>query len=226
MSNVTALVLLSGGRDSMLAAGLAIERGHIILPITFDNGHMRGTERAQFVVDSLLESYGREKVDELVIESTAKKMYEYVKFLWYRKSSVLAQTYPDLQLYQAHCLACKAAMYARAIEICKSFGFRYLVDGARKSQGFFVDLEEMRHRFSELCHKYGVELLTPVYDLESDQERKRMLDDRGLPTKTLEPQCYLGCPLAGKLSSEERESLRKFYDNELVKCVTRDIERS
>ena len=114
-------------------------------------------------------------------------------------------------------------MYAHAIVFCRAASVGYLIDGMRESQGFFVDLPEMHGRFSSLCVENGVELLTPVYGLTSDWKRKRMLCDRGMPTKTLEPQCFLGCPLHGGLSDAARGSLAAFFDDEILAAVRADI---
>ena len=146
----------------------------------------------------------------------------YMQKSWTTQSRFLAQQYPDLLMYQAHCLACKTAMYGQVLRYIDGFGIKHLVDGVRKCQGFFVDLEEMHERFSDLCQHFGVELITPVYDLESDLTRKRMLNERGLPTKTLEPQCFLGCPMKAPLNAEEIRSLSWFYDKELIKYVLCD----
>ena len=51
-----------------------------------------------------------------------------------------------------------------------------------------------------------------------------MLCDRDMPTKALEPQCFLGCPLTGTLSDKERESLSLFFDSELARFALRDIQ--
>ncbi len=220
----TAAVLLSGGRDSLLAACLVIEQGFSIIPIICNNGHMEGIDRAQLTVANLKERYGGNRVEDLMQCNTGMTLHSYMLSLWYKKPGELYLQYPDLEMCQAHCLACKAAMYIHIISFCRAKGINYVVDGMRETQGFFVDLPEMRERFGLLCSQNEIELITPVYELLSDLRRKRMLCDRGMPTKTLEPQCFLGCPLAGALSYKERESLSAFFDNELVQFARRDIQ--
>ena len=224
LENVAA-VLLSGGRDSLLASALVLENRCSIVPVICDNGHMEGVDRARYAVHHLQEVYCSKRVADLVVCKTGIALLQYMQKSWIKKSRFLAQDYPDLLMYQVHCLACKTAMYGQLLRFCNEHGIKCLVDGVRKCQGFFVDLEEMHERFTELCERFGVDLLTPVYGLESDLERKRMLNDRGLPTKTLEPQCFLGCPMKGALGEEERRSLVWFYDKELKKYVLHDIQR-
>lgn len=223
MNEKRAVVLLSGGRDSLLSACLSIEQGFNIIPVICNNGHMEGVERAQFAVVSLKERYGDCRVDDLKQCITGMTLYSYMLSLWYKSPDELLCQYPNLQMYQAHCLACKVSMYVHALAFCKAISVGYIVDGMRENQGFFVDLPEMRERFIALCSQNEVKLITPVYGLLSDLQRKRMLCDRSMPTKTLEPQCFLGCPLAGSLSTKERESLTAFFDCELAEAAIRDI---
>lgn len=224
MDEERAVVLLSGGRDSLLAACLSVEQGFNIIPIVCNNGHIEGVERVQFAVSSLKARYGGNRVDDLKRCNIGMTLHLYMLSLWYKKPDELLCRYPNLQMYQAHCLACKVSMYVHALAFCKAMSVGYIVDGMRENQGFFVDLPEMRERFIALCSQNETKLVTPVYGLLSDLQRKRMLCDRGMPTKTLEPQCFLGCPLTASLSTEERESLTAFFDEELAQPAMQDIQ--
>lgn len=219
------LHMLSGGRDSFLSACLLIEEGFSVRMVTFDNGHIDGVDRAAQVARWIAERYPNADVSYLHPMKTAMTLLLYMQSEWYRKSSERMEKYPELQTYQAHCLACKSAMYVHALAYCKAHGIRYLSEGAREEQGFFVELPEMKERYEALCKMNGVDLKLPVFDLKSDLERKRELSDRGLPTKTFEPQCYLGCPLNNPLSVGERRDLAKYYDEELLPLLQRDIDR-
>lgn len=221
--NEKTVVLLSGGRDSLLAACLSIEHGFNIIPVICNNGHMEGIERAQLAVSSLRDRYGHSKVDELKQCTTGMTLHSYMLSLWYKNPTELVNQYPNLQMYQAHCLACKVSMYVHVLAFCKAMSIGYIVDGMRENQGFFVDSQEMHKRLMGMCSKNEVKLLTPVYNLSSDLQRKRMLCDRGMPTKTLEPQCFLGCPLNGSLSDKEKESLAAFFDDVLFRVAMQDI---
>lgn len=217
------LHMLSGGRDSFLSACLLIEQGYEVQMVTFDNGHMDSIERVEQVVDWIFERYPNENIKYLKPMKTAMTLHCYMCSEWYRKAKDRIKNYPELQTYQVHCLTCKTAMYVHAIAYCKAHGIKYISEGARKQQGFFVELSEMQERYERLCQKNGIQLLWPVYELDSDLKRKRQLLDRGLSTKTLEPQCYLGCPLKGALSNEERRDLAKYFDIELMPLLMDDI---
>lgn len=215
-----ALVLLSGGRDSLLSACLKLDCGMEIIPAVCYNGHMEGVDRVQLCVDSLKKRYGS-NVRDLVQFYTGMTMQSYLLDFWTNDTDHRFDNFP---LYQVHCLACKSAMYAHAISYCKAKEIRYLIDGMRKNQGFFVDTEIMKNHFSDLCYEQGVHLLTPVYELESDLDRKRMLSEHGLPTKTLEPQCFLGCPLRKELTDEECAELDFFYVKFLRDAIKQSIQ--
>ena len=106
-------------------------------------------------------------------------------------------------------------MYLVAIAYCKAMGIGYISEGARKQQGFFVELDDMKNRYEKLCMENDIQLIWPVYELESDTERKIELGRRGLLTKTLEPQCHIGRPQLHKLDEKEKESLSRYYDAEI-----------
>lgn len=220
-----ALLMLSGGRDSFLSAALLLEQGYTLEMVTFDSGHIDNIERVSAVASWLKECYPSERVHYLKPTKTGMTLHSYMMKDWYRKSKERESLFPELQSYQAHCLSCKTAMYVHAISYCIAHKIPFLAEGARKQQGFFVELPEMKERYERLCALNGIKLLWPVYELESDVERKRFLNERGLSTKTLEPQCYLGCPLRKPLTAEERRDLSRYYDMELYPRLQEDIDR-
>ena len=214
---VDVALLFSGGRDSLLAGALLLEQGYRVHFLTCDNGHIDYVKRAKETVFELKDK-GACVIPPII--STASLFYNLMLPEWQRKSAERIKLYPEVQTYQIHCLTCRYAMYVEAISYCKKHNISYLAEGARKSQGFFIELPEMRDRLVELCSSQGITLLLPVYDLESDQKRKRMLADRGLTTKTLEPQCNLGSPIPTPLSDVERRDLTLYYEKELKnKCL-------
>ena len=218
------LHMLSGGRDSLLAAALLVEQGYNLELITFDNGHIDGIERVSAVADCLEARYPEGTVTYLKPTKIGMTFHRYMMQEWYRKSREREELFPELQSYQAHCLSCRTAMYVHAIAYCVAHNIPFLSEGAREQQGFFVELPEMKERYEQLCETYGIQLLWPVYELASDMERKRLLDERELQTKTWEPQCYLGCPLRAPLTTEERRDLSHYYDIELLPQLQKDIE--
>lgn len=222
--NQRVLHMLSGGRDSFLAAALLVEQGYKLEMITFDNGHIDGISYVSEVADALRAHYPEGTVTYVKPVKMGMTLHNYMMKDWYRKSRERDELFPELQSYQAHCLSCRTAMYVHAIAHCIAHNIPFLSEGAREQQGFFVELPEMKERYEHLCQNNGIKLLWPVYGLKSDTKRKRLLDDRGFETKTHEPQCYLGCPLRTPLTAEERRDLSRYYDIELFPQLQEDIE--
>lgn len=83
----------------------------------------------------------------------------------------------------------------------------------------------MVKRYKTLTQQYNIELLLPVYELSDEWERKLKLSDRGYIPKTLEPQCWIGCPLREELSSDEVNSLSEYYDMEMKPKLSDIIEK-
>ena len=59
MQTEQVLSMISGGRDSLLAACLLIEDGYSVIPVTFDNGHIKGIKRVNKVYHTREKKYLR-----------------------------------------------------------------------------------------------------------------------------------------------------------------------
>jgi len=75
----------------------------------------------------------------------------------------------------------------------------------------------MIKRFRDFFAEYSIELLLPVWDLESDWERKNLLLLRGFVPKTIEPQCLIGVGLpGGRIPDEEIQKAAENYFNKVI----------
>ncbi|RHB41917.1 hypothetical protein DW886_15285 [Enterocloster aldenensis] len=209
------LLMFSGGRDSYLAACKLIEKGYYVHMITFDNGCTSNLKAVKSVAKTVIDHYGKDCAKYLGIWNTAWHKMMLDKNLQYMKPKDMITNYPELLPYEATCLCCRTSMYLVAIAYCKAMEIGYISEGARKQQGFFVELDDMKNRYEKLCIKNDIQLIWPVYEMESDTERKIELGRRGLLTKTLEPQCHIGRPQLHKLNEKEKESLSQYYDIEI-----------
>lgn len=218
------LLMFSGGRDSYLAACKLIEKGYYVHMITFDNGCTSNLDVVKEVANTIIAKYGIHHADYAGVWKTAWHNMLLDKNLCYMKPKELVINYPELLPYEATCLSCRTSMYLVSIAYCKAKNIQYISEGARKQQGFFVELDEMKNRYEKLCMEHGIQLIWPVYELESDTERKIELGRRGLLTKTLEPQCNIGRPQRQKLTEEEKESLSRYYDMEIQPYLKKLIE--
>lgn len=209
------LVMLSGGRDSFLATCRLIEQGYHVCMVTYDNGCTSNIKAAAQVAKRIIKKYSASRASFIGIYSVTTYLYRLQETYLYKTTSESSKRYPNLIPAQLPCIACRTGMYLEAIVYCKTHNIQCIAEGARKVQKFIVELPEMIERYKMLAQKNEIELVLPVYELSDDWERKLELADRGYIPKTLEPQCWLGCPLRQELCPSEIMSLVNYYDNEI-----------
>lgn len=225
------LVMLSGGRDSFLTVCKMIALGYHVHLITYDNGCMSGTDNVEILVERIIKRFGEDKVSNAGIHSIAQNIKVLMKKVLYEEPINICSKYPHLIYNQLNCLACHSVMYLHSIAYCKANNITAIAEGARKQQEFFVELPEMKKHYEKMCEQHGIELYMPVYELESDSERKDELAEWGFLPKTYEPQCWLGCPLLKSLTVDQRKDLetyyvtemRPFFDNIIEKLIVKKI---
>lgn len=218
------ILMYSGGLDSFLSCIRLVNQGYKVYLLHFDNGSSIGTENIQIGAERLQKMY-KDNVEFLGIASTA------AKFIYYREL-VNIENLNALELYEKHgkisisqyrCLLCRMAMYTYAISLAKKMNIKYIAEGARKSQLFAIEQQELINEFKNLCNKYEIELLTPVIDLDDDyQKENELLDNRFLPIAN-EGKCLLGYQMNRELTKEEIEDIKKFYTS-IRYLQERDIE--
>ena len=132
--------------------------------------------------------------------------------------------YGELTVSQFNCLTCRSSMYVWSIIKAKQMGIKYIADGAREDQGFVIELPGMIEKFKNFLAEYSIELLLPVWNLNSDWERKNLLLMRGFVPKTLEPQCLVGVSLPdGKAPDKEVQGAVENYFDKVILPRARKI---
>lgn len=212
-----AILLFSGGRDSLLAGCRLIEDGFKVHMITFANGADMGSRNAAHGAQRIIKRYGKDKADFLGVYCVAGIWREFFLPYFNMKPSDISREFGELTISQFHCLTCRSAMYVLAAIKASQMGIGYIADGARQNQGFAIELPGMIKRFRDFFAEFSIEMLLPVWDLDSDWERKNLLLLRGFVPKTLEPQCLIGVPLPdGKAPDEEIQRAVKNYFDKIV----------
>jgi hypothetical protein len=216
--NPTEIILLfSGGRDSFLAGCYLIEEGFKIYMVTFENGVGLAAHNAEHGAKRIIERYGKDKAEFLGVHSVAGIWREFFLPYFNMKPSEISKEFGELTISQFHCLTCRSAMYIWAVIKAGQMGIKYIADGAHKDQGFVIELPNMIKKFRDFLAEYSIELLLPVWDLESDWERKNLLLLRGFIPKTLEPQCLIGVGLPGGRTPDEE--IQKAAENYFDKVI-------
>lgn len=130
------------------------------------------------------------------------------------KASDILKLYGEATISQFNCLTCRLSMYVMTIILCLKNNIDTVVDGARKSQLFALEQNELLERFEKLFKKYNIKIEYPVKELEDDYELKNQLLIRGFVPKTLEPQCLLGVSLKKEEIDEKViNAMEKVYDS-------------
>lgn len=222
------LVMFSGGLDSLLTTCKVIEDGYKAVLVHYDNGCMSGASKVCKTASKIIERYGQDKVEFWGIGQMAGYFYvlNNFRFMKYPTLSTLANHYPFLIPQQMNCLTCRTAMYIFSILLCKQLKINKIAEGARKSQMFAIEQEEMLEEYKKLLGKYGIELFLPVLDLESDYEREELLLIRQIMPREAKAQCWLGSPMHKPLSAEELANVVKYFQEELLEPTLKLIKES
>lgn len=220
------LVLFSGGLDSLLTACKLIEEGYHVILAHYDNGSSMNSKCVIETANRLIERYGNDKIEfwgiGMIVGYFSALRYTYFN----EKVSTLAQHYPNLIMNQANCLACRTSMYIFSILLCKQLRVNTIAEGARRTQLFAIEQDEMLNKYQELLASYNIKLLTPVLDLENDFEREIELMIRSITPRVLEPKCWLGTPMKEPLTKDEVLDTVKFYQEKLEEPTRKLIKKS
>ena len=215
--------MYSGGLDSLLSCIRLINEGYKVYLIHFDNGSSIGTENVQKGVQVLIEKY-KDKVEYLGVASTA------ARFVYYREmtdienlnAEELNNKYGKISMSQYRCLLCRMAMYTYSVALARKMNINFIAEGARKSQLFAIEQEELLNEFKVFCNKYDIELLTPVLEVEDDYEKENELLLYGIYPIAHEGKCLLGYPMSKKLTKEELNDVKELYKS-IVYLQEKDI---
>ena len=206
------LLMYSGGLDSILSCIRLVSKGYKVYLIHFDNGSSIGTENIQIGAQRLITIF-KDKVEFLGIASTASK------FIYYREmvdienlnAEELNNKYGKISISQYRCLLCRMAMYTYTVALARKMNIKYIAEGARKSQLFAIEQEELLNEFKILCNKYDIELLTPVLDVVDDYEKESEIFMWDVNLCACESKCLLGYPMNRKLTQEELNDIKELY---------------
>ncbi len=189
------LVLFSGGKDSMLSTVLLIEQGVETLLVHYDNSLELGSKNAKNGYKRLMKKYSEDKVKYLGVKKIDAIFRSFIKDFYNLKVDEILKEYGKISFSQFNCLACRLSMYVTTIILCKQLNISYVADGARNSQLFAIEQDDMLNLFKELFKEYNIDLLLPVKNLENDFEEKNEFLVRGIIPKVNETQCLIGMPL-------------------------------
>lgn len=211
-----ALVLFSGGKDSLLVTLRLLDDNYKVYLVTYQNGYEIKEENVNSTIERLIKKYGENQIVKIGIKNIYPFFREFINPFYNYSNKFILENYGNITISQFNCLACRLSMYVASIIICKQMNIRYVFDGARKSQLFLIEQDEMLLKFKELFDENKIEINYLLKDLENDWELKNELLLRGVVPKTLEPKCLIGVPICKNFLNEEiLNSLIKVYESYL-----------
>lgn len=220
------LVLFSGGKDSLLSTILLIEQGYKVKLAHYDNMCTIGCNNIKNGYQRLIKKYGTDKVEYIGTKNISCFFRNFIKEIYNMHINEIKEKYGNVSISQLNCLSCRLSMYIASIIICKKYNIKYVADGARNSQLFAIEQDEMLKLFKELFDKYNIELLLPVKDITDDFEEKNQLLLRGIIPKVNESQCLLGMPLnSSQVDDESLKTCIKIYEELFKEMVQKMIEK-
>lgn len=210
------LILFSGGLDSLLTTCKIVEDGYKAVLVHYDNGCMSGSSNVSKTASRIIKRYGHDKVEFWGIGMVGGYFQTLFQTGFNKHQCDLSIHYPTLTVQQENCLVCRTAMHIFSILLCRQLNIKKIAEGARKSQLFAIEQEEMLEEYKKLLSSFGIELLLPVFDLENDYEREALLLIRGIMAKVEESQSHLGTPMQRFLTLDEISDVAKFFKQELL----------
>jgi hypothetical protein len=164
------ILMFSGGRDSTLAALRMCKLGLAPVLVTVSSWHLTGIARV------------RQRVQEIDRCLTAS-----VPWLVVRQPEDLRT---DTSFYERTCLPCHHAYVIAGAAAAAKAGVNILGFGYAGYQASWPEQTPLAaKRLSSVLNRHGIELVLPVYDLDSRERAIEELTARGLSTEALEQKC-------------------------------------
>ena len=219
------LILFSGGKDSFLSTLIMLNKGYRVNLVTFDNGQELKSKNVLIGAKKIKNKFGEDKVNIIGIKKTDAIFRELICSFYNYDTNYINQKFGNITISQFNCLACRLSMYILSIIICKKENVKLVVDGARKSQLFAIEQENMINEFKKLFEIFNLEIIFPVLNETDDYSIKNQILANGFVPKMNECQCLLGMPiLNGSMNDDILEGCLNVYMKELYPKIERIIE--
>lgn len=160
-----AIVLFSGGKDSLLATVRYLDTGYKVYLITYKNSCGIGIDNVNNTSKRLTDKYGQDKVVLLGAKDISPIFRTMIYPFYNYKINEIYNKFGNISISQFNCLACRTSMYVNSIILSKQYNIKEVVDGARNCQLFAIEQKEMLDEYRKLFHKYGIDIKYPLENL-------------------------------------------------------------
>ena len=164
------VLMFSGGRDSTLAALRLHQQGYRITLVTVQSNHLFGIHHVHQRLRQLR---------NVIPTDTQWMTIQQPKELR-----------TDTSFYELTCLPCHHAYVVVAAALSVHLGTRFLAFGYAGYQNTWPEQTPLAtSRLCTLLVRHGIELLLPVYDIQSREQVETELRSYGVASRSLEQKC-------------------------------------
>lgn len=178
------LVNYSGGIDSTLSAARLASEDYDVYLVTYNTGAMIRPEISKIPASML-----KERFPENIMSHDVVPLYGLFKKM------ALKNIEEDFKKYNVNliCMGCKLAMLTESIRTTNKKEIGKIADGYSTRQSEWPEqMPEVVKVIGEICEKYGIEHMTPVYEITTKADTKMALLEFGLLPKSIEGACQFG----------------------------------
>lgn len=224
-SNRRAVVMYSGGRDSLLLMARMVNEGWDVYPVTLQPGYVANIEFSKFGIRCITAS---DKFKERVHPIGGRDICGIYKELNASLHNItfngLAERYPNMTCLQMNCLVCRTAMLVAAALIAQAYGINTIALGDLSCDRFVCQQQSVMEYFkSMISETFGVTIKRPLMDIEDKSSVKNELSLNGLPVKVIEPSCVIAGEMVGAVTEEICGEAVRFVKNRLLPVISKNI---
>jgi len=174
MAKNEALLMYSGGLDSSASAIIMLEQFERLHLITYSYGYGQlFLNWAKKGASGLIEVYGPQRFVHVI--TSVKDIFQRI----FVRSAV--RDYKSYRSRFIWCLACKLSMHAGNIIYCLEHDIQAASDGSSSETEYYVEqMPQSVVAIRGFYKHYGVDFVTPVYDIGSREAKFKLLAEKGV----------------------------------------------
>lgn len=218
-----ALVLYSGGKDSILATCDVVTAGYEVILLSCNCGALVAEENLLYGVKQLQRRFGADVVSYAGCSATVAVINRLSEYYVNTPAEKFARNFPSLTPCQIRCLNCQSTMWVAAIAYAVAHDIKCIACGYKATDEFCTGMQSYWDNLISIAGRYNLLLLRPEWDLSSDFERDKKMIYYGLYPAVLEPKCLLGTP-ATPLGDSERKDMQNYFMENLYVNMWEQIE--